>query len=114
MHIKLWLNFIKGALTSASISNFTLHTDPIETPPEFSLTCRSEGGPATTVVWSRNGVPVEEDNDHNTTQIIVNTSNVTVYENRLRVRGREGGQYKCTVSNNLGSESSRIFLVKGI
>ena len=35
-----------------------------------------------------------------TSQIIVNTSNNTVYNNTLRVRGRKGGAYACTVSNN--------------
>ena len=48
----------------------------------------------------RNGVRVEEDRNHMTSQIIVNTSANTVYNNTLRVRGRESGTYKCTVSNN--------------
>ena len=48
----------------------------------------------------RNGVRVEEDSNHTTSQIIVDTSGNTVYNNTLRVRGREGGQYECIVSNN--------------
>ena len=48
----------------------------------------------------RNGVRVEEDSNHMTSQIIVDTSANTVYNNTLRVRGRESGTYKCTVSNN--------------
>ena len=48
----------------------------------------------------RNGVRVEEDSNHITSQIIVDTSVNTVYNNTLRVRGRESGTYKCTVSNN--------------
>ena len=43
---------------------------------------------------------VEEDSNHMTSQIIVDTSANTVYNNTLRVRGRESGRYKCTVSNN--------------
>ena len=43
--------------------------------------------------------------DHETSQIIVDLSANTVYENRLRVRGREAGNYRCTVSNDFGDDS---------
>ena len=92
--------YITGILRSSSMF-FTPHTEPRESPPEFSLTCRSEGGPATNVSWQRNGHSVQEDSDHQTTQVIVDTSHNSVYENKLRVRGREGGDYSCTVSNNI-------------
>ena len=72
-----------------------------EDPPEFTLTCQSRGGPVTEVEWRRNGVRVEEDSNHMTSQIIVSTSNVTVYNNTLRVRGRESGRYMCIVSSEL-------------
>ena len=48
----------------------------------------------------RNGVRVEEDSNHMTSHIIVDTSANTVYNNTLRVRGRDKGRYKCTVVNN--------------
>ena len=82
---------------------FTLDSEANEDPPEFTLTCQSKGGPATEVVWMRNGVRVEEDSNHTTSQIIVDTSGNTVYNNTLRVRGREGGRYQryhCRVENN--------------
>ena len=79
---------------------FTLDSEANEDPPEFTLTCQSKGGPATEVVWMRNGVRVEEDSNHTTSQIIVDTSGNTVYNNTLRVRGREGGIYNCRVQNN--------------
>ena len=78
-----------------------VHSEPNENPPEFTLICYSEGGPATTVMWWRDIVPVQEDSNHETSQIIVNTSENTVYHNKLRVRGREGGVYTCNVSNNI-------------
>ena len=88
-----------GGLSSAVIY-FTLDSEANEDPPEFTLTCQSRGGPVSEVEWTRNGVRVEEDSNHTASQIIVDTSANTVYNNTLRVRGRERGDYKCTVSNN--------------
>ena len=88
-----------GRLSSAVIY-FTLDSEANEDPPEFTLTCQSRGGPVIEVEWMRNGVRVEEDRNHMTSQIIVDTSANTVYNNTLRVRGRERGTYKCTASNN--------------
>ena len=88
-----------GRLLSVVIY-FTLESEANEDPPEFTLTCQSRGGPVTEVEWRRNGVRVEEDSNHMTSQIIVNTSRNTVYNNTLRVRGREGGRYVCSISYN--------------
>ena len=52
-------------------------------------------------MWWRNEELVQEDSNHTTSQFIVDTLAYTIYENTLRVRGREGGQYSCTVSNNI-------------
>ena len=82
------------------VLHFTLESEANEDPPEFTLTCQSRGGPVTEVEWRRNRVRVEEDSNHTTSQIIVDTSRETVYNNTLRVRGRESGVYVCTVRNN--------------
>ena len=66
----------------------------------LSSLCQSRGGPVTEVEWRRNGVIIEEDSNHMTSQIIVNTSRNTVFNNTLRVRGRETGTYVCTVRHN--------------
>ena len=81
--------------------NFTLHTEPRASVPEFTISCRTHGGPATTVQWTVNGVSVQEDSDHETSQLILDTSLNSVYDNRLRVRGRRNGTYNCSVSNNI-------------
>ena len=96
-----FLNLKTGQLKSAVIY-FTLDSEANEDPPEFTLTCQSKGGPATEVVWMRNGVRVEEDSNHTTSQIIMDTSGNTVYNNTLRVRGRvtEQWTFNCNVSNN--------------
>ena len=88
-----------GRLSSVAIY-FTLESEANEDPPEFTLTCHSRGGPVTEVEWRRNRVRVEEDSNHMTSQIIVDPSSNTVYNNTLRVRGREGGLYVCDMSNN--------------
>ena len=85
------------------VNSFTLHSESNENPPKFTLTCRSEGGPVTTVMWQRNGEPMQEDSNHETSQIIVDTSANTVYNNTLKIKGRDGGLYMCTVSNNIES-----------
>ena len=80
--------------------NVTLHTEPSVSPPEFSIIFRTEGGPVKDVLWFGPKGSVQEDSDHETSQIIVDTSSNSVYENRLRVRGRESGNYFCTATNN--------------
>ena len=95
----LYFGIYTGQLKLA-VMYFTLDSEANEDPPEFTLTCQSKGGPATEVVWMRNGVRVEEDSNHITSQIIVDTSGNTVYNNTLRVRGREEGIYDCRVENN--------------
>ena len=90
-----------GQLTSSVSMNFTLHTEPRVSVPEFTISCRTHGGPATTVHWTVNGVSVQEDSDHETSQLILDTSLNSVYDNRLRVRGRRNGTYNCSISNNI-------------
>ena len=94
-----------GRLTSSVIS-FTLDSEPNEDPPEFTLTCRSEGGPATAVKWREDGELVQEDSNHMTSQVIVDPSINAVYNNTLRVRGREEGRYICGVNNDFHATDS--------
>ena len=88
--------------------NFTLHTELRASVPEFTISCRTHGGPATTVQWTVNGVPVQEDGYHETSQLILDTSLNSVYDNRLRVRGRRNGIYNCTIGNNIRDYDDRI------
>ena len=88
-----------GVLTRFSIE-FTLHTEPRVSPPEFTITCYTQGGPATIVEWYPPN-DATEDSDYQTSQIIVDTSSIPVYENRLRVRGRESRIYVCIIRNNI-------------
>ena len=84
-------------------------------PPEFSIICRTEGRPATRVNWWGPKDRVHEDSDHETSQIIVDTSSNSVYENRLRVRGREGGKYTCAIeSNSREAIGSIVIIIMGL
>ena len=66
-------------------------------PPEFSIICRSHGGPATIVYWfAEEGM--EQDIE---SQLIVDTSQNSTYENRLLFRRRFSGKCTCTIQNNI-------------
>ena len=90
--------------------NFTLHTEPSVSPPEFTIIFSTEGGPATHVLWlGPNGTVLQENSDHQMSQIVVDTSHNPVYENKLRVRGRESGKYICNIVNNVNDYISGTF-----
>ena len=112
---------VAGQLTSAVVSFAGLLSQPNAMEPEFQLNCRSQGGPATTVQWTRDSNPVTKDATHSTSLSLIEPQQNTVYESRLRVSGRELGQYACTVSSNRAayfgatgsSVSSQAFPVTG-
>ena len=74
-------------------------------PPEFSIICRSHGGPTTLVRWelpNNDVVQIGPDSMNNYTNykastVILNTSYNCTYENTLRVNGIYGGNYIYTV-----------------
>ena len=97
--------------------NFTLHSEPRVSPPEFTISCHTRGGPATEVSWFRNRnrltksvteskhvILMEESQNHSvyieTSQIILDTSSRSVYDNKLFVRGRAGGEFSCFIRNS--------------
>ena len=85
--------------------------DPgLNTSPQFTLTCSSTGGPATTVTWTRDSVPVSGDM---MTAFNGDTSDPQ-YIHTLTVTGKLGGLYTCTVANNKPSEDSAQFTVQGM
>ena len=88
-----------GLLDIVSV-NFTLHTELRTNPPEFTISCLTHGGPATTVTWSKEGENNITKNSE-TSQLVLNTTQTSVYDNRLRVRGRRIGVYNCIVNSVL-------------
>ena len=77
--------------------------------PQFTLTCMSTGGPATTVTWTRDSE--EEEVQGGVT--VLDNAETAQYTHTLTVTGRLPGWYTCTVSNNKSSTNARNHLVQG-
>ena len=79
------------------------------TSPQFTLTCISTGGPATTVTWTRDSDTITEG-----TETVFNDSVIAQYTHTLIVTRRLGGLYVCTVSNNKPSKDSAQLNIQGL
>ena len=77
------------------------------TDSTFTLTCISTGGPATTVIWTRDNVTITEG-----TVTYYNTEDIS-YTNILTVTERLEGLYTCTVANDRPSNDSANITVQG-
>ena len=77
--------------------------------PQFTLTCISTGGPATTVTWTRDSTTVTEG-----TETVLDDPVTAQYTHSLTVTGIYPGMYMCTVANKRPSSSSSSFYVLGI
>ena len=88
---------------------FTVNSDLNGPNPQFTLTCISTGGPATTVTWTRDSKEVVGD-----TETVMNDAVHAQYTHTLAVTGRLGGIYTCTVANYKPSSDSEGFTVEGI
>ena len=75
---------------------------------QFTLTCISTGGPATTVTWTRDSVIVTEG-----TETVLDDPVTAQYTHTLTVTGRLSGLYTCTVANNKPSSDSANINVEG-
>ena len=90
--------------------SFTLHSTLNKTSPQFTLTCISTGGPATTVTWTRTTADFRVVTIQNMT-LLNNT--LPRYIHTLNVTGRLRGLYTCTVGNGKTSDSAQLY-IKGI
>ena len=76
--------------------------------PQFTLTCNSTGGPATTLTWTRDSTTVTEG-----TETVLNDPVTAQYTHTLPVTGRLTGLYRCNVANNKPSSRMAAFTVQG-
>ena len=90
----------------------TVDSDLNGPSPQFTLTCISTGGPATTVTWTRGS---ETAVGERMTVFDTTTAATTAqYTHTLTVTGRLGGLYTCTVANNKPSSDSTSYTTEGM
>ena len=97
-----------GDVTIPGGMTLTVDSDLNGESPQFTLTCTSTGGPATTVTWTRDSETVSGG------MTVLDDPVTAQYTHTLTVTGRLGGQYQCTVSNSKPSQDSANFSVEGI
>ena len=100
---------ISGDITIPDGVTLTVDSDLNGASPQFTLTCISTGGPATTVTWTRDSVTVTEGNE-----TVLDDPETARYTHTLTVTGRLPGLYSCTVANNRPSNASGTFIVEGM
>ena len=86
----------------------SVDSDLNEASAQFTLTCISIGGPATTVTWTRDSEAVIG------YQKSVFVNGVTsLFNHSLTVTERLGGLYTCNVANKKPSNDSANFTMQG-
>ena len=99
--------YILGNITIFGEVTLTVDSDINGPRPQFTLTCISTGGPATTVTWTRNSEEALEN-----TETVLNDPATAQYTHTLTVTRGLGGLYTCTVANNKPSMSSETIDVQ--
>ena len=61
------------------------------------------------VNWAVNREPFHE----GTNQVVLDTSHISVYDNRLRMTGKVTGHYLCLITNNVGALLEHNEVVNG-
>ena len=92
---QLYLHVSTGDIIISDGITLRVDSDLNGESPQFTLTCISTGGPATTVTWTRDSGPVSGER-----MTVLNNRESAQYTHTLTVTGRLGGLYQCTVSNN--------------
>ena len=87
----------------------TVNSDLNGPTPQFTLTCISTGGPATTVTWARDSTTVTEG-----TETVLDDPVTAQYTHTLTVNGKVEGNYTCTVINNKPSHDSASITLQGV
>ena len=107
-----WMNVVlllKCFNMTVEVVMMTVSSDLNGASPQFTLTCISTGGPATTVTWTRDSTTVTEG-----TETVLNDRVTAQYTHILTVTGRLPGLYRCIVRNTKQSIKSKPFIVQGM
>ena len=98
-----------GDITISGGMTLAVDSDLNGASPQFTITCISTGGPATTVTWNRGSDTVTKGN-----KTVLDDRVTAQYTHTLTVTGRLGGLYTCTVANNKPSEAESNITIQGI
>ena len=88
-------------------SGISISGDVVFDAEQFTLTCISTGGPATTVTWTRNSTTITKGNE------TVLDDPVTAQYTHTLNNVRTAGTYNCTVANNKTSSTSHTITLQG-
>ena len=112
--IKICIKIIIGSITIPSGVTLTVDSDLNGASPQFTLTCISTGGPATTVTWTRDSVTWTRDSVTVTegTETVLDDPVTAQYTHTLTVTGKLPGLYTCTVANRKPSSYSSSYFVE--
>ena len=100
------MTLILGDITIFGGVTFTADLSGVSS--QFTLTCISTGGPATTVTWTRDSDTVTEGNE-----TVLDDRVTAQYTHTLTVTENFGGVYTCTVANDKPSSDSATYTVQG-
>ncbi|XP_070621494.1 cell adhesion molecule DSCAML1 isoform X2 [Erythrolamprus reginae] len=70
---------------------------------QFSLMCAAKGAPPPTVAWSLDDEPIQRDGSHRTNQYTMSDGTTVSHMNVTGPHIRDGGVYRCTARNSVGS-----------
>ena len=97
-----------GDITIPGGMTLTVDSDLNGASPQFTLTCISTGGPATTVTWTRDSATAMGN-----AVTVLDNAETAQYTHTLTVTGRLGGLYQCTVFNVKPSSPSASLRIHG-
>ena len=97
-----------GDITISDGMTLTVDSDLNGASPQFTLTCISTGGPATTATWTRDSATAMGDE-----MTVLGNVTTAQYTHTLTVTGRLGGDYQCNVFNVKPSSASASFRIQG-
>ena len=106
VHFSLLYNLDSMFIGGITISDAVTFSDLNGASPQFTLTCISTGGPATTVTWTRGSEML-------TGSTVLDNAETAQYTHTLTVTGRLGGLYTCTVANAISPQDSAQLNVQG-
>ena len=105
--VLMYMYYTVGNVTILRRMQLSVDSDLDGDSPQFTLTCISTGGPATTVTWTRDSVPIDGG------LTVLDNAITAQYTHTLTVSERLPGVYMCNVSNNKPSTATRDFTVQG-